>query len=184
MGKILFIADKNLRTAVVEACSHVKETGHFNEAVRMFAERYDVREEEVAKYIRIAQSNGQREANKKTKRKYYWFAVEYYKKYAPLDFDDFDDRTVDTKELRWEVRRGLSEESVKRALGKIDYVRYTHEYCTIVRCVKKFRSKKEAEECVDKMMDEARERFDNEIERLDQQRVSSEMLDKFFKNWK
>ena len=73
--KLPYIPDKKLYAAVMGACSYIRTTGYFNKAVRYYADKYNVSVDDVIRYVRIAQGNGQRMSTKK--RKYHWFAVEY-----------------------------------------------------------------------------------------------------------
>ena len=73
--KLPYIPNKKLYAAVMGACSYIRATGYFNKAVHYYADKYNVSVDDVIRYVRIAQGNGQRMSTKK--RKYYWFAVEY-----------------------------------------------------------------------------------------------------------
>lgn len=75
MGKLPYIPDKKLYAAVMGACSYVKDTGCFNKSTKYYAEKYDVDVDKVRKYVRIAQGNGQKAANKNNPRNYKWYAV-------------------------------------------------------------------------------------------------------------
>lgn len=72
--KLPYISDKKLYAAVMGACSWIRETGYFNKATQYYADEYSVDVEEVRKYVRIAQGNGQKKA---PKRKYKWYVVLY-----------------------------------------------------------------------------------------------------------
>ena len=61
--------------AVMGACSWIRESGYFNKATKYYADKYGVDVDELRKYVRTAQGNGQKQAAKKEKRKYYWFVV-------------------------------------------------------------------------------------------------------------
>ena len=60
MGKLPYIPDKKLYAAVMGACSYVRDTGYFNKATSYYANKYNVDVEEVRRYVRIAQGNGQK----------------------------------------------------------------------------------------------------------------------------
>lgn len=74
--KYPYIPDKRMYAAVMGACSYIRETGWFNRAVRYYADKYDVDEEELAMHIRARQAAGRKgkpSANKG--RKFKWFIV-------------------------------------------------------------------------------------------------------------
>lgn len=74
--KYPYIADKRMYAAVMGACSYIRETGYFNKAVRYYADKYNVDEDEVAQEIRKRQSAGQKGKKPASKsRKYKYFIV-------------------------------------------------------------------------------------------------------------
>lgn len=75
MHKLPYIADKKMYAAVMGACSYVRDTGYFNKATSYYADKYNVDVEEVRRYVRIAQGNGQKQAAKRKKREYKWYVV-------------------------------------------------------------------------------------------------------------
>lgn len=77
MSKLPYIPNKKLYAAVMGACSWIRESGYFNKATRYYADKYGVDVDDVRKYVRIAQGNGQKQANKYKKRKYKYWAIEY-----------------------------------------------------------------------------------------------------------
>lgn len=87
MGKLPYIPDKKMYAAVMGACSYIRETGYFNKATQYYADKYHVDVEQVRKYVRIAQGNGQKQAAKKAPRKYKWYAVAVMEDYYYLDYD-------------------------------------------------------------------------------------------------
>lgn len=66
--KLPYIYDKKLFLAVMGACSYVKATGWFNKACAYYADKYDVDEDEVCKYVHIASI---KKGNSGYKFKYY-----------------------------------------------------------------------------------------------------------------
>ena len=142
MGKLPYIANKKLYSAVMGACSYVRATGYFNKAVRYYANKYDVSEEEVSRYVRIAQGNGQKKATEKTpKRKYYWFAVEYSMGNERNGCDYFNRLLA-----QYVVAKGMSADTVQNRLSKHDD--YISEYspCHWFGRVERFNTKEEAEQ--------------------------------------
>ncbi len=81
MGKLPYIKDKPLYAAVMGACSYVRETGYFNKATSYYANKYNVDVEDVRKYVRIAQGNGQRGST----RKYKWYVIIALPDYMHID---------------------------------------------------------------------------------------------------
>lgn len=119
MGKLPYIADKKLYAAVMGACSYIKETGWFNKAVNYYAKKYDVSADEIAKYVRIAQGNGQKAKNKVSpKRKYKWFAVEY-----SWGCDNIPYFTLETAEYK--VMKGTKLENVIDRIDRERTGKYT-----------------------------------------------------------
>lgn len=101
MGKLPYIPDKDLYMAVIGACSYIRETGYFNKATEYYARKYGVDADEVKRYVRIAQGNGQREAAKRQKRVYKWYAAVIMLDYVyinDLDFWDSDSSHWDADE--------------------------------------------------------------------------------------
>lgn len=134
MGKLPYIPDKRLYAAVMGACSYVRETGYFNKAVSYYADKYSVSEEEVAKYVRMAQGKGQKEASAgRAPRKYSWFAVEYSMGNERNGGAYFDDMMA-----CYAVRRGLSEKTVTdRMSANDDYAsenKMCHWFGRVVKC--------------------------------------------------
>ena len=120
MGKLPYIQDRQLYAAVMGACRYVRETGYFNRAVNYYADKYGVSANDVAKYVRIAQGAGQKQMNtQRPARHYLWFAVEYYDKcyYNP---DLFVEPNDSLPQYRYAVKKGISEETVKRRMD-LDY---------------------------------------------------------------
>ena len=87
MGKLPYIPDKKMYAAVMGACSYIRETGYFNKATQYYADKYGVDVEKVRRYVRIAQGNGQKQASKKTKRKYKWYVAAVMEDFFYLEFD-------------------------------------------------------------------------------------------------
>ena len=122
MSKLPYIPDKRLYAAVMGACSYVRDTGWFNKAVNYYADKYGVDSDDVAKYVRMAQSNGQKKAAKeKPTRKYKWFAVEY-----SMGNERNGGAYFEKAYAEYALKRGISEETVKRSLSREDD--YISEY--------------------------------------------------------
>ena len=66
---------KNYYPAVLQACKYIRDTGWFDKAINYYASRYNLDAEELAKHVRARQAAGQKAS--KTKRKYFYFAVEF-----------------------------------------------------------------------------------------------------------
>jgi len=115
MYKLPYIPDKKLYAAVMGACSYVRATGYFNKATRFYANKYDVDVEEVRRYARIAQGNGQKMASKAKKVKYHWFAVEYS---ISHEHDGTACYYFEPLLAHYKIRKGMTADSVKRTMGK------------------------------------------------------------------
>lgn len=118
MGKLPYIPDKKMYAAVMGACSYIRKTGWFNKATEYYADKYDVSLDEVQKYVRIAQSNGQKKANsEKLKRKYSWFAVEY-----SLGNERNGGAYFEYIDAHYTVAKGLTKDTVMNRLSQYDDV--------------------------------------------------------------
>lgn len=116
MGKLPYIRDKKMYAAVMGACSYVRDTGYFNKATDYYADKYGVDVDEVRKYVRIAQGNGQKTANSGESKKYFWFAVEYSIGGERHGADYF------VKEwAQYQVVKGLSAKTVTSRISEPDY---------------------------------------------------------------
>lgn len=74
--KYPYIPDKRMYAAVMGACSWIRDSGCFNKAVRYYADKYNVDEEELAMHIRARQAAGQKGKTAASKgRKYKYFLV-------------------------------------------------------------------------------------------------------------
>lgn len=98
MAKLPYIPDKKMYAAVMGACSYVKETGYFNKATKYYADKYGVDVEQVRKYVRTAQGNGQKLAAKKRPRKYRWYAIAAMKDAVLLNYDLFESASLNWTE--------------------------------------------------------------------------------------
>lgn len=144
MGKLPYIPDKDTYRAVVGACSYIRETGWFNKATSYYAKKYNVDVDEVRKFVRIAQGNGQKEAAKNSPKKYKWYAVEY-----SMGGERNGGAYFESEYACYEVRKGLNEGSVMRTMCKNDEP--WNEYAAVhwFGRIKEFSSKDEAEQCVE-----------------------------------
>lgn len=76
MSNYPYIADKRMYAAVMGACRWIRKDGYFNKAVRYYADKYGVDEDELAAEIRKRQSAGQKKKNATApKRKYKYYVV-------------------------------------------------------------------------------------------------------------
>lgn len=147
MGKLPYISGKRLYAAVMGACSYIRETGYFNKAISYYAKKYDVREDDIAKYVRIAQGNGQKAKNKTSpKRKYKWFVIEY------SWGDDYNNTCYFMPEYaEYKVAKGMSLDNV---IGRMCEEKNGKnlEYASIPYTgrVKEFETEHEAMECYSK----------------------------------
>lgn len=144
MAKLPFIPDKRLYAAVMGACSYVRSTGFFNKATEYYANKYDVDVDEVRQYVRLAQSNGQKAKTKSApKKKYYWFAVEFSMGNERNGCDYFEESQAD-----YDVRKGLTADSVRRTMTKYDDYISEYEPCHWFGRVEKCETREEAEALV------------------------------------
>lgn len=126
MKKLPYIPNKNLYAAVMGACSYIRETGYFNKAITYYADKYNVDANEVKKYVRIAQGNGQRIASQKANKKFKWYAVVLLKDYYFAN-DDGEyaswnwDESEKAKNTVVEVMRATSIENVKKRFNGNTY---------------------------------------------------------------
>lgn len=160
MGKLPYIPNKNLYAAVMGACKWIREDGYFNKATKYYADKYNVSVDEVKKYVRIAQGNGQREANKrKPTKRYFWYAIEYgYYNYKQLDYGvDIYDRTFST----FDVKRALSKDSLKRTMTKNEgYGEYSDH--KIFHRIEGFTTKEEAVKAMNSWYEEWKREYRKE----------------------
>ena len=70
-----YIPDKKMYAAVMGACKYIRNTGFFNKAIAYYSEKYEVDEDKLIKYVRLAQSEGQKRANKKSPRTYKHYLI-------------------------------------------------------------------------------------------------------------
>jgi len=140
--KLPYIPDKRLYAAVMGACSYVCSTGWFNKATEYYANKYGVDVEQVRKYVRMAQGNGQKKKNaSRTPRKYFWFAVEFSMGNERNGCDHFE-----PSEARYCVQKGLTVESVKKRLSMADDMASEYSACHWFGRVAPFDTKEEAEQ--------------------------------------
>lgn len=150
MRKLPYIPDKRLYAAVMGACSYVRDTGWFNKAVSYYADKYNVAEDEVAKYVRIAQENGQKEKNSfSDKRKYKWFAVEY-----SIGNERNGGCYFDKCHAEYTVVKGLSADTVRKRLSAHDDYKSEYALCHWFGRIECFDTEAEAEDCVNRWKDE------------------------------
>ena len=146
MGKLPFIPDKKMYAAVMGACSYVRDTGYFNKATQYYADKYDVDVDEVRKYVRIAQGNGQKQA---AKRKYYWFAVEFSMGNERNGCCYFEPIAA-----QYTVKKGLTPDSVQNSLSKDDDYFDEHSPCHWFGRIEQFETKQEAIDTIKKWRSE------------------------------
>lgn len=155
MGKLPYIPNKKLYAAVMGACSYIRETGYFNKATSYYADKYDVDIEDVKKYVRIAQGNGQKAA---PKRKYKWYVLIILKDYYCVGYGcDGEYSSWDWTE---EEKHSATKVCIKRATTEINakkqcdlhpdfktWERFETSHSeNIVKFCKEFKSKDEAED--------------------------------------
>lgn len=144
MAKLPYIPDKKLYAAVMGACSWIRESGFFNKATNYYADKYGVDVDEVKKYVRLAQSNGQKAKVKQApKKKYYWFAVEFSMGNERSGCNYFEESLAD-----YDVRKGLNANTVRRAISKHDDYMSEYEPVHWFGRIEQFDTREEAEECV------------------------------------
>lgn len=73
-----YIADKDLYSAVMFACSMIREHGgqYFKIAIKKAAGYYQVDRDDVEKYVRQRQADGRRKSSKTKGIKYKYYAIE------------------------------------------------------------------------------------------------------------
>lgn len=146
MGKLPYIPDKKMYAAVMGACSYIRQTGWFNKATNYYADKYNVDLDELQRYVRIAQSNGQKTS---AKRKYHYFAVEYSKGNERNGNDFFNKR-----EAMYVVKRGLTEYSVKNTMRKDEDPFGEYTLITFFGRIQVCDTKEDAESVVEKWKNE------------------------------
>ena len=142
--KLPYIPNKKMFAAVAGACSYVRATGWFNKATQYYADKYNVNVEEVRRYVRIAQGNGQKKKNHaKPKRKFKWFAVEYS---VGTGYENY----FEESKALYTVRKGLTEETVIRTMCKDEnYDSELNPFLWFGR-IEAYDTKKETENCIAK----------------------------------
>ena len=85
MKKLPYIPDKKMYAAVMGACSWIRQSGYFNKATQYYADKYGVDVDELRKYVRTAQGNGQKQAAKREKRVYHWYVIVALRDYYLAD---------------------------------------------------------------------------------------------------
>ena len=121
MHKLPYIADKKMYAAVMGACSYVRDTGYFNKATSYYADKYNVDVEEVRRYVRIAQGNGQKQAAKRKKREYKWYVVIILRDwYCAGDCGEYEswhwDEQTKREHTTWAIKRATSAENAKKTM--------------------------------------------------------------------
>ena len=118
--KYPYIPNKRMYAAVMGACSYIRDKGYFNKAVRYYADKYNVDEDELAQHIRARQSAGQRGKSPKSKaKKYKWFIV--------CETTDLD-IGGETRLYNPTIVKGLSRETVQRRYSDADWNRTCRAY--------------------------------------------------------
>lgn len=150
MGKLPYIPDKRLYAAVMGACSWIRESGYFNKATEYYAEKYDVPLDDVQRYVRMAQANGQRKAAKNNKpRKYLWFAVEY-----SMGNERNGCCYFEPLEAQYCIKKGLSARTVQNSLSAHDDLASEYAPLHWFGRTEGFETKLEAVETVEKWRNE------------------------------
>lgn len=135
--KLPYISDKKLYAAVMGACSWIRETGYFNKATQYYADEYGVDVEEVRKYVRIAQGNGQKKA---PKRKYKWYVVLYLNDYRTVYEDDCEfeswnwNETEILKHSNFKLIKATSQENAEIALTKNNSIEHSGRHIIVEHC--------------------------------------------------
>lgn len=155
MVKLPYIPNKKLYAAVMGACKWIREDGCFNKATSYYSDKYNVSVDDVRKYVRIAQGNGQKKANeKRPKRKYYWFAIEYaYWTLHDVGFCGID-YLRDHSQKYYAVKKGLSEDSVTRAMTKNERVFGDYDHYKQFLRIEKFDTEQHAQQKVNEWTNE------------------------------
>lgn len=110
---------KAMVAAVLGACSYIRKTGYFNKAVKYYANKYNVDEEELAANIRERQGAGQKGKKSKSQgRKYHWFIV---CEQSWSDAEGYSDY------YRPQILKGLSEKTIKSRFCESDNKRTMRE---------------------------------------------------------
>ena len=130
MHKLPYIADKKMYAAVMGACSYVRDTGYFNKATSYYADKYNVDVEEVRRYVRIAQGNGQKQAAKRKKREYKWYVVIILRDwYCAGDCGEYEswhwNEQTKREHTTWAIKRATSAENAKNNVSRRKTVPYT-----------------------------------------------------------
>ena len=140
--KLPYISDKNLYFAVKGACSWIKESGYFNKAVNYYSNKYNVDSEEVSKYVRIAQANGQKN---KTRGTFKYFAIHGNIASDISGFADYYSEDL----ASWFVVKALNaENAIKQIFKKLGYNDY--DFWFAVGKSFEFETKEDAEDYVKK----------------------------------
>lgn len=138
MNKLPYIKDKKMYAAVMGACSYVKSTGWFNKATQYYADKYSVDVEEVKRYVRIAQGNGQKCS--KIKRRYFWFAVEY-----SIGNERNGEAYFEPLIAQYECVKGLTKETVMARISKNDDYKSEYAPCHWFGRIERFETQEQAQ---------------------------------------
>lgn len=130
-----YIADKNLYKAVMLACKILRDEGHFNKAINSASKYYDIEKDEIIKYVRMRQGHGQKLANKKSPRKYFYYALKVKGDYYGEGC--FMRKATSSQNAENQIYEDLSE---------------VGPFC--IKEVKEFENKEDCEKCVAKMKEE------------------------------
>lgn len=116
------------------ACKIIREEGAFNKAINSACKYYDVDKDDVIKYVRMRQSHGQKLSNEKSPRRYFYYAVQTWQKY---EYEKYD------------IVRATSENNASSQVSKYydDFYGFSDMY--YIGEIKKFNTKKEAEDFLD-----------------------------------
>lgn len=160
MGKLPYIRNKRLYAAVMGACSYIRETGWFNKATQYYANKYGVGVDDVRKYVRIAQGNGQREAAKKKPATFKWYTAVVMKDWYCADDDGSHASWDYTHEEKVQhsfviVKRAKSLDNLERTiynsagLKGADVFEVPHTVYTVIKATE-YDTKREADEAMDR----------------------------------
>lgn len=151
--KYPFIPDKTMYAAVMGACSYIRETGYFNKAVKYYANKYGVDEDELAKHVRARQGAGQKGKTRKYKHFVCIVIHDYYVTdsdagyYTSWDWEEKDYKSH-TKAV---IKRATSKKNVIEAIEKNNPMPWeSGEDLRVVKAYE-FDSQAQAEEAAGKM---------------------------------
>lgn len=156
--KYPYIPNKKLFAAVMGACSYIRDTGYFNKACEYYADKYGLKVEDVEREVRKRQSVGRK--NKYKKVTYQYYAIEYSIGYGEEEcfFQKYSNYVA-------EVKRATCKENAMHQVSNVEdrQIYAYHDWKDVIAYfgrVEEFKTKKEAQECVDKWLEERKTTYE------------------------